>query len=137
MTWMVLDPALLLDQLGDPAGGPQPGGVAQCLGATLQPAFHPPQIRRAQTGLTACPSRLLQTGSAAFGQLFGPAAHRLAVNPDSPGDFGLAQPPAKKLGRLQSPSFQCFKITSHAAWVSHAPSIPQNRPNVTILYGFQ
>ena len=137
MTRMVADPALLLDQPCHPAGRPQPGGVAQRLGAALQSSFHPPQIRRAQTGLPSCPSRLLQTGLASFGQLLGPAAHRLAVNPDSPGDFGLAQPPAKKLGRLQAPSFQCFKITSHAAWVSHAPSIPQNRPNVTILYGPQ
>ena len=137
MTRMVLDPALLLDQLGDPAGGPQLAGVAQCLRATLQPAFHPPQIRRAQTGLTTCPSRLIQTGSAAFGQLLRPAAHRLAVNPNSPGDFGLAQAPPQELPRLQPPSFQRFEVTSQSRCVSHAASIPQNRKNVTILCDYQ
>jgi len=137
MTRVVLDAALLLDQLGDPASGPQPGGVAQRLGAALQSSFHPPQIRRAEAGFPSCPSRLPQTGLASFGQLLGPAAHRLAVNADLPGDFGLAQSLAQELSRLQSPSFQGFKITSHAAWVSHAPSLPQNRPNVTILYGSQ
>jgi hypothetical protein len=137
MTRMVSDPALLLDQLRYPAGRPQPAGVAQRLGAALQSSFHPPQIRRAQTGFASCPSRLLQTGLASFGQLLGPAAHRLAVNADLPGDRGLAQPLAQEPRRLQSPSFQCFKVASHSTWVSHAPTIPQNRPNVTILYDCQ
>lgn len=137
MTRMVLHPALLLDQLGHPTGGPQPGGVAQGFRTALQPTFDPPQIRRAEAGFPACPSRLLQAGLASFGQLLGPAAHRLAVNPNSPGDFSLAQSLAQELRRLQSPSFQCLKVTSHAAWVSHAPTIPQNRPNVTILYDYQ
>lgn len=137
MTRMVLNAALLLDQLRHPAGGPQPGGVAQRLRAALQPTLHPPQIRWAEAGFPSCPSRLPQTGLASFSQLLGPAAHRLAVNPDLSSDFGLAQTPAQELSRLQSPSFQGIKITSHAAWVSHAPTLPQNRPNVTILYGSQ
>jgi len=137
MTRMVLDAALLLNQLGDPPSGPQPGGVAQGFRTTLQPTFDPPQIRWAEAGLTSCPSRLLQTGFASFGQLSCPATHRLAVNPNSPGDFGLAHPPAQELRRLQPPSFQRFKVTSHSAWVSHTPTIPQNRPNVTILYDYQ
>ena len=109
MTWMVLDPALLLDQLGDPAGGPQPGGVAQCLRATLQPAFHPPQIRRAQTGLTACPSRLLQTGRPPSASCLAQRLTDWRWTPTSPGDFGLAQPPAKSwaaCSRRSSPMLQ-------------------------------
>jgi len=137
MTRMVPDAALLLDQLGDPTGGPQAVAVAQGLRATFQPPFHPPSIRFAQAGLASCPSHLLQTGHASFSQLLSPAAHRLTVDLDLAGHLGLAQPLTQEPRRFQSPLFQSFKIASHAFGVSHAASIPQKRQNVTILYGSQ
>lgn len=124
MTRMVLHAALLLNQLGDPTGGPQAVAVAQRFRAPLQPPSHPPSVRFAEAGLASCPSRLLQTGPASFRQLFSPAAHRLTVDLDLAGHLGLAQPLAQEPGRFQSSFFQSFKIASHAFWVSHAPSIP-------------
>jgi hypothetical protein len=47
---------------GHSAQGPHPIHVPQRLGPALEHAFHPPQIHSAQTWITSCPPRFLQTG---------------------------------------------------------------------------
>ncbi len=62
-----------------------------------------------------------------------PAADRLAVNTQLPGNFPLMKAPVKKPGGFKPPPFQLFKITFDAFWIAHAQKLPPRTEYVTIL----
>jgi len=89
MAGVVADPALFLDQVGDPRRCPQTALVAQCLRPSLQAAFDAPQVFWAQTRFASCPSGPLQRPHSAFLQLLRPATDGLSMSPDPTGHFRL------------------------------------------------
>src|SRR5438094_2175308 len=66
MAGVVADPALFLDQVGDPPRRPQTALVSQNLRPSLQAAFGAPQTFRAQAGLASCSSGPLRRPQSAF-----------------------------------------------------------------------
>jgi hypothetical protein len=117
---MKLLPRLSLDQIGHPPGGPQRSAIAQRLGTGFQTATEHFQLGRLQPGLTArSPSLAERLGSLLFPSLM-PAADRLAVNPQSPGDLALMEASIKQPGGFEPPPFQFIKIAFNAWWITHA-----------------
>jgi len=84
---MVGNSTFLLDQMGDTAGGPQTGLIAQNFRTAFECLLDLAEILGAQAWLAASPPSLLQSGAAFDGQLRGPLTHRLAVCSYAPGHF--------------------------------------------------
>lgn len=111
---------LLLDQLGDPPGGPQPGGVTQRFRPPLQGAFELPALRGREPRRPPRAPRLLQPGPPASGQLLRPATHGLAMHAHPSRDFGRLHPGLQQPGRFQAPAFQRIEIPLHPRRITHA-----------------
>ena len=60
---MIGNPAFLLDQMGDTAGGPQTGFVAQSFRPAFESLLDLAEILRAQARLASGTARLLQPGA--------------------------------------------------------------------------
>jgi len=73
--------------MGDTAGGPQTGLVAQSSRTALESLLDLAEILRAQAWFAARTARLLQSGATFLTQLDRPLAHRLAVRSHPPGHF--------------------------------------------------
>ena len=132
-----LHPAFALDQVRHTPGGPQAAFVSQRFRAALQSPHDAFQLGRAQARLAP---GTLERRSPAMLQLFGPAAHRLPVHAHSPSHLGLRHSLAQQTCAQQTPPFQfleLFGIPPYSSWVSHAPNIPQESRNVTILCNIQ
>jgi hypothetical protein len=89
MTRVVADPALFLDQVGDPRRCPQTALVAQSLGPSPQAAFDALQVFWAQARFASCSSGPLQRPYSAFLQLLRPTTDGLSMSPDPAGHFRL------------------------------------------------
>src|SRR5690349_10790523 len=109
MPWMKLLPGLPLDQISYAPGRPQPGAVAQHLGAFFQPAPQLFQLGRQQPRLATRPAGLMQRTGSCFAPGLVPSTYRLPMNPQLSGDLGLTQAPLEKSGSLESPPFQIIK----------------------------
>ncbi len=89
MSGVILNPALLFDQIRHPRRGPQSGVIAECFRSKLQSALDALQIFSAQSWLPSGSTGLLQTRAAFFFQLLCPATDRLAVHTDLASDLRL------------------------------------------------
>jgi hypothetical protein len=130
---MKLLPRLSLNQIGHPPGGPQRSAIAQRLGAFFQAFTEFFQLDRLQAGLTACSCGLAERlGPLLFPGLM-PAADRLAMNTQSPGDLALMDASIKKPGGFESSAFQFIKIAFDAFGITHARRLTPEVAIVTIL----
>ena len=90
-----------------------------------------------QPGLTTGSRRFAKRlGSSLFPGLV-PAADRLPVNSQTPGDLALMNTSVKKPGGPEASPFQFIKIPFNAFWITHAPSLAQKIRAVTILCEIQ
>ena len=89
MSFVIAHPALVLDQLAHPTGGPQPAGVSKRLGSTLERVFDLLEVGATQSRLAPRPSGLFQTRSTGLYELSRPANHRLPMHPQAPRDLTL------------------------------------------------
>lgn len=125
MPGMKLLSGLTLDQIGHAPGRPQPGPVAQHLGAFFQPASQLLQLGRQQPRLATGPAGLTQRTGAGIAPGLVPSTDRLPMNPQLPGDLALTQTPLEKSGSLESPPFQIIKVAFNAFRIAHAHRLPR------------
>ena len=123
MAGVVADPALFLDQVGDPRRCPQTALVAQSLRPSLQAAFDAPQVFWAQTRFASCPSGPLQRPHSAFLQLLRPATDGLSMSPDPTGHFRLVYALTQQFGCLTAALFQLNEVPANSCWISHAETV--------------
>jgi hypothetical protein len=120
---MKLLPRLSLDQIGHPPSGPERSTIAQRYGPGFQAFAELFQLHRLQARFTAHLCSLAERlGSLPLPSLV-PAADRLAVNAQSPGDLSLMDAPIKKPGGFEPSPFQFIKIAFDAFWISHAQKL--------------
>jgi hypothetical protein len=117
---MVLNAAFLLDQMGHAVGRPQAGFIPESLRAALQPPLDPLDIFRTEPRPAAGPTRFAESLLTLLANRGRPLTHRLAMGPNLPGHFRLAQPLLEQLGRLHTPPFQGLKISTLSRWKPHA-----------------
>lgn len=137
MPGMKLLSGLTLDQIGHTPDGPDPGAVAQHLGAFFQSAPQLFQLGRQQPRLATGPAGLTQRTGAGFAPSLVPSTYRLPMNPQLSGDLALTQAPLEKSGSLEAPPFQIFKVAFNAFWITHAQKLAQKPNCVTILCDIQ
>ena len=133
MSGMKLLPSLSLDQIGHAPRRPERGAVTESFWAFLQALAQLLQLNCLQAGLAARPRRLHQGFGSLFLPSLMPAADRLAVDAQSPGDFPLTEALVKKPGGFEPSPFQLFKITFNAFWITHAQTLARRTERVTIL----
>jgi len=80
MAGVVADPALLLNQVGDPRRGSQTALVPQSLRPSLQAAFDAPPVFGAQARFASGSSGPLQGPHSAFLQLLRPTTDGLSMS---------------------------------------------------------
>ncbi len=137
MPGMKLLSGLPLDQIGHAPGRPQPGAIAQHLGAFLQSAPQLFQLGGQQPRLATGPTRLMQRTGSCFAPGLVPSTDRLPMNPQLSGDLALTQTPLEKSGSLEPPPFQIIKVAFNAFWVTHAQKLARKQEPVTILCDIQ
>jgi hypothetical protein len=130
---VILDPALLLDQMRHARRSPQPRVISQTLRPTLQATLDPFDIFCAEAGLASGPSGLLQPGSTFRLQLLCPATHRLPMHARLARYFGLMHSLFQQPGSSQTSLLQRGKVSPYSCRVSHSRTIAWNPKNVTIL----
>jgi hypothetical protein len=97
---VITHPALRRDQVTHPAGGPQPGAVAQCFGTALECLLDLLKLGGSKLGFATGTAGFLQTRSPRLRQLARSANHRLPVHTQASGHFALAYPLLKQLRRF-------------------------------------
>ena len=112
--------AFALDQIGHAPRRPETGPIPEGLRTALQPSLDPTQIVTRQLRRAPCPWRALQRVPSALGELLRPPIHRLAMDPDAPGDFGFADALFEEPRPLQTAALQLHPIAFDAGWLSHA-----------------
>lgn len=120
MARVIVDPALALDQIGDPPCRPQARVVAERFRATLEPALDPLKIGVAQSRLASRPAGFLQRRPPPALELLRPTADRLAMDTDLSRDLRLRDALPQESRGVQSSLFQRIEIPSHPGWISHA-----------------
>jgi len=134
---MKLLPSLLLDQIGYAPSRPQRSAIAQHFGTLFQTLAQLLQLSGVQARLTARPRGLDQRLGSLLSPRLMPTADRLAMDAQAPCHLALAQPSVEKPGGFEPPSFQLYKITLDAFWISHAQRLSRNSRSVTILCEYQ
>lgn len=124
MVGMIPDAGLPLDQIRHSGGGPHRSGVAQRLGATLQPLLQLLALDSREARLTSRPSCAAQLSRAALLPRGKPAAGRLAADAELSGHLGLRLAPRKEFGSLHPPPFQAQEITLHCRGGLHGATLP-------------
>jgi hypothetical protein len=137
MAGVVAHTAGLFDELSDAREGPQIGRVPMGFGALEQPALDFPDLFLREAGLSASPSRSLESPTAMRFPVGMPPAGALAAYMKHTNDIGLGLPLPKQGGRLHAASFECCKISSGTGCGSHVPIIPQDFDFVTVLCEIQ
>ena len=133
MSRMKLLPRLLLDQIRDAPSRPQRGAIAQSLRTLFQTCAQLLQLLGLQAGSATGSCRLGKCFAALFLPGPMPAADRLTMNAQSPGNFSLVNTAIEKPGRFESPPFELIKITFYAFGIAHARRLAQETRRVTIL----
>ena len=130
---VISDTAFDLDQLGYPAGRPQPIVEAESLWTALESSLDTSQILAVQTWRTAHVFGSSERATAALLELASPAADRLPVDTDLACYFGLRPALTEQRDRFHSPPFERVEIPFDTSWVSHATTIQQLPLNVTMF----
>jgi len=126
-------PRLPFDQIGHAPSGPQARAVTQCLGAGLQTLAQLLQLPSLQPRSATGAAGLAQGLEALLLPRLVPATDGLAMHVQTTGYLRLAEPPIEEVSGFQSASFELVEIAFDASWISHAPTLAQGLPNVTIL----
>lgn len=123
MAGVVADPALFLNQVGDPRRCPQTTLVSQSLRPSLEAAFDAPQIVRAESRFPPRSSGPLQRPQSAFLELLCPAADGLSMSADAAGNFRLVYALPQQFGCLPAAPFQPHEVPANSCWISHAETV--------------
>ena len=123
MVGMVLDARQPVDDGGHAARGPELGAKSVGLRTLLKGAFQLAEVLVGQAGLPSGSPGLFERAGAMLLPSFMPAADRLPVDTELPGDRRLAQALVKELGGLDPPPFKLrklFRIAPYAFRITHA-----------------
>ena len=130
---MKLLSCLSLDQVGHAPGRPQAGAITQHLGPLFQASAQGLQLDREQPRFAARPAGLAEGFSALPSPGLMPAADRLAVHLQSPGDLPLAVASVEEASGFKPSPFQFVEIALNAFGIAHAQRLARNLGCVTIL----
>jgi hypothetical protein len=116
---VILNPELVLDQMGHPGTGPQRSLISPVLRSPEQQLLQTEQIPLPQLGLPPSPPGLLQGRFPALAEGLHPPTHGLPSHPKASGHLGQIQPLPHQPQGLEAALFQGREITPHSRWVTH------------------
>jgi hypothetical protein len=116
---MIIDPKLLLDQMGDPLARPQRSFVTQTFRTFSEQLDQAGFVRRIQTRQPSCTASLPKSIVAALLVFLTPPADGLIAYLQPPADLAVVEVLFEQLNGLEAALFECHEITLYASRIAH------------------